>query len=81
MDRWSVQDNVCVVEMNITGKWSLDKLELTVFVGFQVHDSYAAFRSQNLILDVSLETAISKLKVCKEMKRCAYCGQNVLPLC
>ncbi|XP_067034079.1 bridge-like lipid transfer protein family member 2 isoform X1 [Acropora muricata] len=26
----------------------------------QVHDSYAAFRSQNLILDLSLETGISK---------------------
>ena len=58
----------------------MGKLDLTVFVGFQVHDSYAAFRSQNLILDISLETAISNLKVCKVMGRCAYCGQNVLPL-
>ena len=73
--------HVCIVEMNITGRWSLDELQLTVFVDFQVHDSYAAFRSQNLILDVSLETAISKLKVCKVMERCAYYEQNVSPLC
>lgn len=38
-----------------------------------MHDSYAAFRSQNLILDLSLETGISKRRVCKLNQRRHLC--------
>lgn len=47
-----------------------DRYSATVLFLFQVHDSYAAFRSQNLTLDISLETGLCSRKVCLLISCC-----------